>query len=166
MTNKQVYGMIEMVAEFYRAMGDREYLFTGRYKDKNRKQMRENIFYEELEEFVEAENFKSEKKRKLERLDAICDMFYVATGNLLENSTSIEQAKAKWTKGGIWETDTAEKMRKRTEFDVNTVYEAFKEVHRSNMTKICKDGTVLRREDGKIIKPDSFENPNLEKFIK
>lgn len=33
------------------------------------------------------------------------------------------------------------------------------------MTKVCKDGTVLRREDGKIIKPDTFEEPNLEKFL-
>ena len=166
MTNNQVYGMIEMVGEFYRAMGDGEYIGTGKCKNIERKIMRENIFHEELTEFIEASAYKREKLRRKGQLDAICDMFYVATGNLLENSTSIEQAKAKWTKGGIWETDTAEKMRKRTEFDVNTVYEAFKEVHRSNMTKICKDGTVLRREDGKIIKPDSFENPNLEKFIK
>ena len=165
MTNKQVYGMIEMVGEFYRAMGDGEYLCTGKYKSIERKTLRENIFYEELKEFVEASEFKREKLRRKEQLDAICDMFYVAAGNLLENSKSIEQAKQKWSKGGIWETDTAEKMRKRTDFDIHTVYEAFKEVHRSNMTKVCKDGTVLRREDGKIIKPDTFEEPNLYKFI-
>ena len=127
--------------------------------------MRENIFHEEMKEFIEAEGYKREKLRRRQQLDAICDMFYVATGNLLENSKSIEQAKQKWTKGGIWETDTAEKMRKRTDFDVATVYEAFKEVHRSNMTKIRLDGTVLRREDGKVIKPETFEEPNLGKFL-
>lgn len=151
MTNKQVMGMVEMVGEFYRAMGDGEYIGTGKYKNIERKAMRENIFHEELTEFIEASSY--------------CDMFYVAAGNLLENSKSIEQAKQKWTKGGIWETDTAEKMRKRTDFDVHTVYEAFKEVHRSNMTKVCKDGTVLRREDGKIIKPETFEEPNLDRFL-
>ena len=146
-------------------MGDKEYLCTGNYKDMERKQLRENIFYEELKEFIEASDYKREKLRRKEQLDAICDMFYVAAGNLLENSNSIEQAKQKWTKGDIWETETAEKMRKRTEFSIETVFEAFKEVHRSNMTKVCKDGTVLRREDGKIIKPDTFEEPNLEKFL-
>lgn len=42
MTNKQVYGMIEMVGEFYRAMGDGEYIGTGKYKNIERKTMREN----------------------------------------------------------------------------------------------------------------------------
>jgi hypothetical protein len=38
MTNKQVYGMIEMVGEFYRAMGDGEYIGTGKYKISKEKQ--------------------------------------------------------------------------------------------------------------------------------
>ena len=165
MTNKQVYGMIEMVGEFYRAMGDGEYIGTGSYKDKLRKKMREDIFHEEQTEFFKAYSLENETLKRKEQLDAVCDMFYVAAGNLLENSKSIEHAKSRWLKGGIWETTTSEKMRKRTDFDMNTVYEAFKEIHRSNMTKVCKDGTVLRREDGKIIKPDTFEEPNLEKFL-
>lgn len=37
----------------------------------------------------------------------------------------------------------------------------FEEVHRSNMTKIGPDGQVRRREDGKILKPDTFEEPQL-----
>lgn len=165
MTKKQINRMIEMVADFYKGTGDGEYIGTGSYKDKLRKEMREDIFHEELTEFFKAYNIENEKIKRKEHLDAVCDMFYVAAGNLLENSKSIEHAKARWLKGGIWETTTAEKMRKRTEFSIETVFQAFMEVHRSNMTKICKDGTVLRREDGKVIKPDTFEEPNLEKFI-
>lgn len=32
----------------------------------------------------------------------------------------------------------------------------FAEVHRSNMSKVQPDGTVIRREDGKILKPDTY----------
>ena len=42
---------------------------------------------------------------------------------------------------------------------------AFNEVHRSNMTKVMPDGKVLKREDGKIIKPPTYEPPNLEKVL-
>lgn len=38
---------------------------------------------------------------------------------------------------------------------------AWAEVHRSNMSKMAPDGTVLRRQDGKILKPDTFSPPNL-----
>jgi predicted HAD superfamily Cof-like phosphohydrolase len=36
----------------------------------------------------------------------------------------------------------------------------FEEVHRSNMTKI-KDGKVTLRADGKILKPDTYEPPQI-----
>lgn len=42
---------------------------------------------------------------------------------------------------------------------------AFNEVHRSNMTKVMPDGKVLKREDGKILKPDTYEKPNLQKVF-
>lgn len=32
-------------------------------------------------------------------------------------------------------------------------------VHRANMAKVQPDGTVKRREDGKIIKPDGWQDP-------
>lgn len=38
---------------------------------------------------------------------------------------------------------------------------AVEEVHRSNMTKRAADGTVTVRADGKILKPDSYEPPDL-----
>lgn len=40
----------------------------------------------------------------------------------------------------------------------------FDEVHRSNMAKLV-DGKVLRREDGKVIKPAGWQSPDIEKII-
>lgn len=42
---------------------------------------------------------------------------------------------------------------------------AFNEVHRSNMTKVMPYGKVLKRDDGKIIKPPTYEPPNLQKVL-
>ena len=42
--------------------------------------------------------------------------------------------------------------------------DAFDEVHRSNMAKLV-DGKVLRREDGKVMKPEGWQPPNLAQFL-
>ena len=42
--------------------------------------------------------------------------------------------------------------------------EIFNEVHRSNMAKLV-DGKVLRREDGKIQKPESWTPPDIKSII-
>ena len=41
---------------------------------------------------------------------------------------------------------------------------AFDEVHRSNMAKLV-DGKVLRRADGKVLKPDDWQPPHLAQFV-
>ena len=41
----------------------------------------------------------------------------------------------------------------------------FNEIHASNMTKLTKEGKVLRREDGKVIKPDTYRPPNIQKIL-
>ena len=41
--------------------------------------------------------------------------------------------------------------------------DAFAEVHRSNMAKLV-DGKVLGREDGKVMKPENWQPPNLSQF--
>ncbi len=41
---------------------------------------------------------------------------------------------------------------------------AFDEVHRSNMAKLV-DGKVLRREDGKVMKPEGWTPPRLAQFL-
>lgn len=42
--------------------------------------------------------------------------------------------------------------------------EAFKEVHRSNMSKL-EEGKPVLREDGKILKGKDYTPPNLEQFF-
>lgn len=42
---------------------------------------------------------------------------------------------------------------------------AFREVHRSNMSKLGADGKPIKREDGKILKGPNFTPPNLEPYI-
>jgi predicted HAD superfamily Cof-like phosphohydrolase len=44
---------------------------------------------------------------------------------------------------------------------------AWNEVHRSNMAKIdAGTGVVLRREDGKILKPEGWQPPNLKQYLR
>tara|TARA_B100000900_G_scaffold9931_1_gene8168 strand:+ start:39232 stop:39642 length:411 start_codon:yes stop_codon:yes gene_type:complete len=43
--------------------------------------------------------------------------------------------------------------------------DAFNEVHRSNMAKLV-DGRVIRRDDGKVLKPKGWKPPQLAQFLK
>ena len=44
---------------------------------------------------------------------------------------------------------------------------AWREVHASNMAKVdAGTGVVLRREDGKILKPEGWQPPNLKKYLR
>jgi predicted HAD superfamily Cof-like phosphohydrolase len=47
----------------------------------------------------------------------------------------------------------------------DVIVDVFNEIHRSNMTKLEPDGKVRRREDGKILKPETYERPNLKQFF-
>lgn len=39
-----------------------------------------------------------------------------------------------------------------------------REVHRSNMAKL-HNGTVIKREDGKVLKPEGWQPPNIEAVL-
>jgi len=43
--------------------------------------------------------------------------------------------------------------------------DCFDEVHRSNMSKLTKDGKVLTREDGKVLKSDQYSPADLTPFF-
>ena len=48
---------------------------------------------------------------------------------------------------------------------MQSIYDdAFNEVHRSNMAKLV-DGKVIRREDGKVLKPEGWMPPQLAQFL-
>ena len=41
----------------------------------------------------------------------------------------------------------------------------FEEVQRSNMTKVMPNGKVLKNAEGKVMKPDTYEEPDLKKVL-
>jgi predicted HAD superfamily Cof-like phosphohydrolase len=46
------------------------------------------------------------------------------------------------------------------------VRSAWEEVVRSNMSKIPENGRMLKREDGKFLKPPGYSAPDLTPFVK
>lgn len=43
--------------------------------------------------------------------------------------------------------------------------EAIRRVHVSNMTKRNPDGSITRRQDGKVLKPATYEPPSMEGVV-
>ncbi len=43
--------------------------------------------------------------------------------------------------------------------------EVITEVHRSNMTKVSPSGLVLRRQDGKVLKPETYSPPDIKGIL-
>ena len=43
---------------------------------------------------------------------------------------------------------------------------AMEEIWQSNLSKISSSGVVLKREDGKVLKPEGYIPPNLKRFNK
>jgi predicted HAD superfamily Cof-like phosphohydrolase len=44
--------------------------------------------------------------------------------------------------------------------------EVWDEVARSNLSKISSNGKVIKREDGKVLKPEGWTPPNIKAIIK
>ena len=45
------------------------------------------------------------------------------------------------------------------------IAEVFEEIHRSNMSKLDRDGKPIYREDGKIMKSDQYFKPDINKIL-
>ena len=131
--------MKKLVKEFYVAFRQEKYLNKEVYRATSieRIKLRNKLFDEELKEFLEAET-------DVEKLDAICDMYYIAIGTTLELGAYGNQFFV------------IDYYRQRTWFNDELIMEAFEEVHRSNMSKL---------ENGKILKGKNYFRPNLKQFI-
>ena len=150
--------LVKLVKEFYIAFGQQEFL--EKEMTKERMELRERLFDEELKEYNDAEK----NNDKVEMLDAVCDMCYILVGTLLEmhkgNVDSVtdviyfeEDDKSKFIFEKVF----------KNEFN-NIFVKAFEEVHRSNMSKL-QDGKAIFRADGKILKGAGYFRPNLKQFI-
>lgn len=150
--------LVGLVKEFYIAFGQQEFL--EKEMTKERMELRERLFDEELKEYNDAEK----NNDKVEMLDAVCDMCYILVGTLLEmhkgNVDAVtdviyfeEDDKSKFIFGKVF----------KNEFN-DIFVKAFEEVHRSNMSKL-QDGKAIFRADGKILKGAGYFRPNLKQFI-
>ena len=72
----------------------------------------------------------------VEVADALGDMLYILCGTIIEHGMT------------------------------ELIEEVFDEIHRSNMSKLGKDGNPVYREDGKVIKGPNFFKPDIAKIIK
>lgn len=120
----------------------------------------------------------------IEELDALVDLAYVvygayyALGIPMIDPEHIEEAKTlDCTKADIIDLCAVEKETIDQDLDgiLTFIYSytkdinfegAFREVHRSNMSKLGTDGRPVRRLDGKILKGPNYSPPNLAPFTK
>jgi predicted HAD superfamily Cof-like phosphohydrolase len=155
---EQWENLVKMVKEFYKVFGQEEFL--EKEMTIERMELREKLFDEEMNEYLEA----ARNNNRLEMLDAVVDMYYIHIGTLLEKYkgdiekvTKIIFLNDDENIEYIWKLETG------NGFNDITV-EAFEEVHRSNMSKL-QDGKAIFREDGKILKGTNYFRPNLKQFI-
>ena len=150
--------LVGLVKEFYIAFGQQEFLEKGMTDE--RMELREKLFDEELKEY----NVAKKSNDKVEMLDAVCDMYYIHIGTLLEQyKGDIEKVASRIFFLADGKTDYLFKLEVKNGFDT-VLPEAFEKVHRSNMSKL-ENGKAIFREDGKILKGANYFRPNLKKFI-
>lgn len=152
--------MIEQVKTFYIAFKQEEHL-----KDygitPERMVLRNKLWNEECEEFVEAK----EKKDKVKILDAIVDMMYVRIGTLLEHHIGLATTVDFVAESDIELTNCRIYFTENFGYNPKLLGEAFDEVHRSNMSKLDENGKPIFREDGKIMKSHLFSEPDLKSIL-
>lgn len=150
--------LVKLVKEFYITFGQQEFL--EKEMTNERMELRKKLFDEEFKEYEVAEK----NKDRVEMLDAVCDMYYVKIGTLLEENKGDTNKVSRiiflnedTEINDIWQLEVKNRFEE-------IIIEAFEEVHRSNMSKL-ENGKAIFREDGKILKGKNYFRPNLKQFI-
>lgn len=122
------------------------------------------LMREELKEFNDSA-YGSENALK-----EIADLLYVRTGFVMILGGGIgegiisEEEEQEW-KDLLHNTGEAFVIAEE-QFNTATIWEAFKRVHISNMSKLGDDGQPILREDGKIMKGPNYKEPDLTDLMK
>lgn len=127
--------------------------------------LRTRIMIEEINEYFDA------GVDLIERADAITDMYFIAHGTLAlfeDTEPDLREFMIDYMEGTFkmhcrlleFLTDLPE-----NKIIAENLNDLFLEVLRSNHTKADKDGNPIFREDGKLIKSELFEEPNLKKVL-
>lgn len=126
----------EMVAEFHKEFG------IPQGHDRATLDFRLDLLLEEAMEVVDAAGYKHDDEKGLELKQK------PKSKALLKELCDIVYVAIGWAVTHGWDFD-----------------EALRRVHASNMTKIPKDGKIKRRKDGKILKPDTYKEPDLGDLV-
>lgn len=130
--------MLNKVEEFQRAFNQ---LVNDKPSVINDYELRYDLMREENDEYLEA----AKNNNLVEIADALADQLYILYGTVLAHGMQ------------------------------HIIEDVFNEVHRSNMTKLVDGKPLINGVDGiyeitkpigKILKPNTYESPNISKFIK
>ena len=156
--------MAKMVKEFYLAFNQEEFL--NKDMTEERKHIRDLLLMEEKTEYMKAEI----ENDMVGKLDAVVDMAYVYIGTLLEQCKGNVDLVARGLYFDTMDPELIGILNKIEKNNFNGIFlTAFKEVHRSNMTKLDKNGQPVYYMEGpkkgKIGKSELFEEPKLKEII-
>ena len=156
--------MAKMVKEFYLAFKQEEFL--NKDMTEERKHLRDLLLMEEKTEYMKAEI----ENDVVGKLDAVVDMTYVYIGTLLEQCKGNIDIVVRILYFDSMDSELVGICNKIEKNKFNGIFlTAFKEVHRSNMTKLDKNGQPVYYMEGpkkgKIGKSELFEEPNLKEII-
>ena len=156
--------MAKMVKEFYLAFKQEEFL--NKDMTEEREHLRDLLLMEEKTEYMKAEI----ENDTVGKLDAVVDMAYVYIGTLLEQCKGNIDIVVRILYFDSMDSELVGICNKIEKNNFNGIFLlAFKEVHRSNMTKLDKNGKPVYYTEGpkkgKIGKSELFEEPNLKEII-
>lgn len=129
---------------------------------------------EELAELEEAIELAPDENQTPEDVVPIlkewCDLMYVMSGlaNVMDKLEAVPSEGSDFEHLMINATITLTQIGDAfgEVYGEEALFEAFKRVHESNMSKLGDDGKPVRREDGKILKGPNYKAPDLLDLVK